>query len=50
MPLEFRLHFFFGERVQLIDKRDYDQGQGVIVQVKLLAWQDAAPADAGAMT
>lgn len=37
-------------RVQLIDKRDYDQGQGVIVQVKLLAWQDAAPADAGAMT
>lgn len=27
-------------RIQLIDKGDYDQGQGVIVQIVLPAWQD----------
>ncbi|MDP2225909.1 MAG: ATP-binding protein [Moraxellaceae bacterium] len=27
-------------RIQLIDKADYDQGQGVIVQITLLAWQN----------
>jgi PAS domain S-box-containing protein len=28
-------------RIQLIDKADYDQGQGVIVQIMLPAWQGA---------
>lgn len=30
-------------RIQLIDKSDYDQGQGVIVQISLPSWQDDAP-------
>lgn len=29
-------------RIQLIDKADYDQGHGVIVQIMLPAWQDDA--------
>ncbi|HEX6590368.1 MAG TPA: ATP-binding protein [Moraxellaceae bacterium] len=29
-------------RIQLIDKADYDQGNGVIVQIMLPAWQDDA--------
>lgn len=31
-------------RIQLIDKADYDQGHGVIVQILLPSWQDKAPA------
>ena len=28
-------------RIQLIDKADYDQGNGVIVQIMLPAWQES---------
>lgn len=30
-------------RIQLIDKADYDQGHGVIVQILLPTWQDSTP-------
>jgi signal transduction histidine kinase len=33
-------------RIQLIDKADYDQGSGVIVQIVLPAWQEPAGAHA----